>query len=172
MPVLYRIAIGWILSSAMAACGTNNEDVVLQTADGAATETDSASVNPPVTDAADGSTPDALRSDSAPDDAETGASDVSRPCPLYSTVNFSPTPGTYPAPFTLTMTASPGTTIRYTLDGSIPGRGSPLYSQPVPLPVGHTVVRAKWFSDFVEDRCVGIMLGVYDIQSSGDAGQE
>jgi hypothetical protein len=47
---------------------------------------------------------------------------------------YSPPGGTYSAPVTVTMTdASPGTTIYYTTDGSVPNTSSTVYTAPIPV---------------------------------------
>jgi hypothetical protein len=46
---------------------------------------------------------------------------------------FSPAGGVYDGPVTLTLSAEPGTTIHYTLDGSLPTPDSPVYREPLVL---------------------------------------
>ena len=60
--------------------------------------------------------------------------------------SFNPAPGTYTAPQNIVISA-PGTglTIRYTLDGSEPGPGSPAYVMPINLAQGvHTLKARVW----------------------------
>lgn len=68
---------------------------------------------------------------------------------LFSTnaadsVRFSHTAGYYPEPFSLQLTAGPGATIRYTLDGNEPDSTDPIYL--VPISMHQTcVLRARAF---------------------------
>jgi hypothetical protein len=56
---------------------------------------------------------------------ETGATPVATPA-------FTPPGGTFVAPITVTLSsATAGATIRYTMDGSVPGPTSPIYSGPI-----------------------------------------
>lgn len=60
-----------------------------------------------------------------------------------ATPQFSPSPGTHAAGTTITITcATSGSTIHYTVDGSTPTTGSAVYSSPLSLSVGTTVVKA------------------------------
>lgn len=60
---------------------------------------------------------------------------------------MSPPGGTYGGPVEISMTdREPGAEIRYTLDGSVPGRGDPLYEKPIKL-AGPAVVRARAYKD-------------------------
>jgi hypothetical protein len=69
--------------------------------------------------------------------------------------NFSPTPGTYPSPLSVTITsATPGVSIRYTTDGSIPTSSSGmLYTDALALTVNSTVkaiaYKAGWSDSVV-----------------------
>lgn len=64
-----------------------------------------------------------------------------------STPQFSPTSGTYTSTISSTIsTDTPGTTIRYTIDGSIPSETSLMYTQPIDI--SHTIiVIAQAFKD-------------------------
>jgi hypothetical protein len=56
---------------------------------------------------------------------------------------FSPTPGTYTAPLSVTITDSTaGATIYFTTDGSTPTTSSTVYTGPVSLPLGATALNA------------------------------
>jgi len=56
------------------------------------------------------------------------------PDPGAPTPTFSPNPGTYSTPQTVTISDSMnGTTIYYTMDGSLPTIYSPVYSAPIPI---------------------------------------
>jgi alpha-tubulin suppressor-like RCC1 family protein len=57
---------------------------------------------------------------------------------------FSPAPGTYVTSVAVSLTAHPGATIRYTLNGSDPTVASPVYSAPLVLSAT-TVVKARAF---------------------------
>jgi hypothetical protein len=60
---------------------------------------------------------------------------------------MSPPGGTFGGPVEISMTdREPGAEIRYTLDGSVPGRGDPLYETPIKLG-GPAVVRARAYKD-------------------------
>ncbi len=73
--------------------------------------------------------------------ADPGAT-VPTPTPLNpGTVpapSVSPAPGTYLSAQTVTLSASAGTTIRYTLDGSDPGASSAIYTTPLIIGVTTT----------------------------------
>lgn len=45
----------------------------------------------------------------------------------------SPAPGSYPPPFSVSLTTDPGARIHYTLDKGVPDETSPLYSDPIPV---------------------------------------
>jgi len=64
---------------------------------------------------------------------------------------FSPTPGLYTSPQMVsisTNTAPAGATLRYTLDGSDPHAGSPIYSGAIPVNTGQTLnIRVRAFAD-------------------------
>ena len=54
--------------------------------------------------------------------------------PAVPTPTFSPAPGTYHAPQSVTLSdALNGATIYYTLDGTLPTTSSPVYSAPIPI---------------------------------------
>ena len=57
---------------------------------------------------------------------------------------MTPDPGVY-ASVHVTLTASPGSTIRYSLDGSDPTLASPSYATPFQLPAGTLTVKARAF---------------------------
>lgn len=80
---------------------------------------------------------------------------------------FAPLPGTYGAAQAVTITtATPGALIRYTLDGSTPGTGSPVYAGPIPVDGTRTLsaraFRAGWAPSAVTS-------GTYVIQSAAAA---
>jgi hypothetical protein len=57
--------------------------------------------------------------------------------------SFSPAPGTYPTPQSVTITDSNNTaTIYYTTNGTTPSASSAVYTGPISLPVGTTTLRA------------------------------
>jgi uncharacterized repeat protein (TIGR03806 family) len=57
---------------------------------------------------------------------------------------ISPPGGTLKMPVDVTLKSEPGATIRYTIDGTVPGTADPLYEKPVRL-TGPTILRAKAF---------------------------
>jgi chitinase len=58
---------------------------------------------------------------------------------------FSPAAGKYSGPLAVSLShPEPGVTIRYTLDGSVPGTSDPIYEAPIRLNEA-TTVRAKAF---------------------------
>jgi uncharacterized repeat protein (TIGR03806 family) len=60
---------------------------------------------------------------------------------------ISPPGGTYAAPIEISLTQSePGADIRYTLDGSVPGKSDPRYEKPIKL-TGTAVLRARAFKE-------------------------
>ena len=62
------------------------------------------------------------------------ASVMHPPDPGVPTPTFSPAPGTYHSPQTVTISdALSGATIYYTLDGTLPTTSSPIYQAPIPL---------------------------------------
>ena len=62
--------------------------------------------------------------------------------PVAATPTFVPAEGAYASPQTVTIaSATPGATIRYTLDGTPPTSASPVYTGPISVP-GTTTVRA------------------------------
>lgn len=66
---------------------------------------------------------------------------------VVSPPTMSPPGGTYHAPLDIAMTSSePGAEIRYTLDGSVPGKSDPLYVMPITL-TQTAVLRARAFKD-------------------------
>ncbi len=76
-------------------------------------------------------------------DATPGAANTSTPVVLPPVVTISEARGFRSVSFSVSLAASePGATIRYTLDGSTPGPGSPVYSGPL-LISGTTTLRAS-----------------------------
>ena len=80
---------------------------------------------------------------------------------------LNPAPGTYGSATAVAITtATPGAAIRYTLDGSTPGAGSPLYSGPVPIGGTRTLsaraFKAGWSASATTS-------GTYVIQSGAAA---
>jgi hypothetical protein len=61
--------------------------------------------------------------------------------PVVAAPTFSVTRGFYDAPFSLTLSAQPGQTVYYTLDGSIPTTASTAFTTPIAISTS-TVVRA------------------------------
>ena len=61
---------------------------------------------------------------------------------ILTAPSITPSGGTYFYGQTVTMTASSGSTIHYTLDGTVPTVSSPTYSSAVMLPVGTITVKA------------------------------
>ena len=61
---------------------------------------------------------------------------------------IAPAAGTYESSITTTLTSVPGSTIRYTTDGSTPSAGSPLYSGPVTLTQTGTVKAIAMHPDY------------------------
>ena len=60
---------------------------------------------------------------------------------------ISPAGGNFDAPIEVTLAAAePGATIRYTLDGSVPGTSDPIYDKPIKL-AGPAVVRTRAYKD-------------------------
>ncbi len=64
----------------------------------------------------------------------------------FGGVSVSPRPGTYTGPVTVRLTAPPGTSLRYTRDGSPPAAGSPPYREPLVLKESATL-RVRAFRD-------------------------
>lgn len=64
--------------------------------------------------------------------------------PVLPPPTVSPDGGNYDKPIEVTLAGEPGSTIRYTLDGTVPTTSDPLYEKPVKL-IGPTIVRAKAF---------------------------
>lgn len=57
-----------------------------------------------------------------------------------STPTFNPPAGAYPSPISVTISCStPGVTVHYTLDGSIPDESSPEYNSPIPIAANVTL---------------------------------
>ena len=62
---------------------------------------------------------------------------------------LTPEAGTYSGAQTVTISsATPGTTIRYTLDGSVPTEASPVYSAPIPVDHSLTLKAKAWKTDW------------------------
>lgn len=80
-----------------------------------------------------------------------GASNDNGSAFLYGgSVFFDPPPAVYPDPVEVHLIAeAPGGTIRYTLDGSPPGPGDPIYSDPI-LVSENSVIRAQLWQDGFE----------------------
>jgi hypothetical protein len=67
------------------------------------------------------------------------------------TPGFSPPPGTFSNPTNVALsTATPGASIRYTLDGSEPTPTSSLYSAPIPVPASMTIKAKAFFSGWAD----------------------
>jgi uncharacterized repeat protein (TIGR03806 family) len=64
--------------------------------------------------------------------------------PVLPPPGISPRGGNFAGPVAVTLKSEPGTTIRYTLDGTVPTTSDLLYEKPVPL-TGPTILRAKAF---------------------------
>jgi alpha-tubulin suppressor-like RCC1 family protein len=62
---------------------------------------------------------------------------------------FSPPSGTYTVAPSVTITAAPGSTIRYTLDGTDPTTSSATYTAPVPLAQSTTLKAKAWKSNYL-----------------------
>jgi len=61
--------------------------------------------------------------------------------PGVPTPTFSPRPGTYNSPQSVAISDSlSGATIYYTLDGTLPGNSSPVYSAPIPISTTTTIL--------------------------------
>jgi alpha-tubulin suppressor-like RCC1 family protein len=74
---------------------------------------------------------------------------------------FSPAPGSYSAAQTVTITsATPGATIRYTLDGTDPTTGSATYSSPLSIGVTTTLKARAWKSGLGDSN---VAAGVYTL---------
>jgi alpha-tubulin suppressor-like RCC1 family protein len=63
---------------------------------------------------------------------------------------FSPVQGTYTTTQSVAITAYPGSTIRYTVDGTTPNTLSPQYTGPVPVNVSLTLKAKAWKTGFLE----------------------
>lgn len=83
--------------------------------------------------------------------------------PIVVTPVFDPLPGNFTAPVAVSIsTPTPGAEIRYTMDGTDPDAGSPVYSAPIIVP-NHTVttLKAKAFKE--EWLSSPIAVGTYNV---------
>ena len=64
--------------------------------------------------------------------------------PTLAPPEISPRGGNYEKPVEVVLKTEPGATVRYTLDGTVPGQSDLLYTKPVRL-TGPTILRAKAF---------------------------
>lgn len=67
---------------------------------------------------------------------------------VLATPTIAPASGAYASPLTVTLSALPGATIRYTVDGTSPTVLSPVYSAPLSLETSATVTARAWHPDY------------------------
>jgi len=83
------------------------------------------------------------------------------PDPGVPTPTFSPAPGTYYSPQTITLSdAMTGATIYYTTDGSLPTTNSPVYTAPIPISTSISIYAMATYPQYPRSN---VVLGAYSI---------
>lgn len=122
-----------------------NEWVILTAPDGV-TVVDSVFIRPCLTNMSRGRTTDGEANWSVFVDPTPDAINVNDFDDYSYTPTFDPQPGIYPAAINVTIPATPGSTIYYTTDGSVPDDSDNVYTGPIAIN-NTTVLKAVSFSD-------------------------
>ncbi|HTZ32718.1 MAG TPA: chitobiase/beta-hexosaminidase C-terminal domain-containing protein [Methylomirabilota bacterium] len=89
------------------------------------------------------------------------ASTMHPPDPGVPTPTFSPAPGTYHTPQSVAISDSmSGATIYYTLDGTLPTTGSPVYSAPIPISATTSIYAMATYPGYPRSN---VVLATYSI---------
>ena len=75
--------------------------------------------------------------------------------------SMSPAPGTYTGSVAVTLSASAGASIRYTVNGSTPNTGSPLYTAPITVSATQTIKAIALQTDYTQSP---VASGTYTIR--------